>query len=624
MRRLPPLCLILILGFWVLMLAPFPAGLFLIDETIQVAAIEAMARNGSLFVQNDEIAPGHPAMRLWLLRPGVEGLTPQYPAGFAVLAAPFWLIGGVKGVMVLNFAAALFIALLTAVIARDVLGSTRAGIAAAAMIMGGTFLADYAFAVWPHTVAVAISTFALWSAWRAVSGGDWRWSLAVGLALGIGGTIRVDVWFLVPALAMWAVLVAPRPIRDLLWAGVGLAPGLLAASVLNWFKFDHFFPATYGYSNSGGGSVDGGGVHVGSYNFMYLTLFLAFVACVIGRVAKPLWGWLTLAVGLVCFALLNGGAEFFAATLRGYWVLGVDLRDFKDVDIDPTIRSTPEGGVIFFFTLKKALAQSMPWLGVLPVLWLLHRTENERRFTSLLGVVTVTLIFFFASREWHGGLSNNLRYFLALTPLFAIGAVFALTRLPGHAGWGWAAGGATAVIVPVLFVGAEDSFTVMVLVMQLLPPFILAGLLVLTLSTTLGPERWRGVLGAAARMGAGAAVILSFLTTHAGDVLTSHSRRQIAEDRSRLMVETPATSIVFNGDFAGSWPVFTMPDVNLVAAKHGSLAIETDLAPIAFDQGWRVFADLPEATEAILSAFPGYLAEVVSETPYRAEISRPE
>lgn len=623
-RRLPAICLIAITVIWVLIFATFPAGLFLIDETIQAAAIDAMARNGSLFVQNDEVAPGHPALRLWLLRAGIEGLTPQYPAGFALIAAPFWLIGGVKGVMALNFAAALVVAALTGLIARNVIGSAQAGIAAAALIMSGTFLADYAFALWPHSVAVAISTFALWSAWRSVSTGDWRWSLAAGLALGIGGTIRVDVWFLVPALAMWAVLVSPRPIRDLIWAGVGLAPGLLAAAALNWIKFGHFFPASYGYSSNIGGSVEGGGVHVGSYNFMILTLALAFVACAIGRAAKPVWGWLTLVAGLGCFALLEGGADFFAASLRGYWVLGVDLRDFKDVDIDPTIRSTPEGGVIFFFTLKKALAQSMPWLGILPVLWLLQRTEDERRFTKLLGITTVTLMFFFASREWHGGLSSNLRYFLALTPLFTIGAVFALTRLPGHAGWGWAAGGATAVIVPALFLGAGDSFTVLVLVEQILPPFIFVGLMVLALSAALSPERWRKVLGAASRISAGAAIIIAFLTAYAGDVLTSQSRRQLAEDRSRLMAETPARSMVFNGDFAGSWPVFTLSEVNLVAARHGSLEIVTDLAPTAFDQGWRVFADLPKATKAILTAFPSYSAEVISETPYRAEIMRGE
>lgn len=639
-RSLPAICLIVISALWALIFLAFPPGLFTIDEVIQLAGIDALARTGGLAVENDALATGHRALRLWYLRPGAAGMVPQYPSGFTILAAPFWMIGGVKGVMALNFAAALAVAALAGLIARDATGAGRAGLAAAALTMGATFLADYAFAFWPHAVAVAVSTFAVWAALRAVATGDWRWSLAVGLALGFGGLIRVDVWFMVPALAMWAVLTSARPIRDLILAGVGLAPGVLAASALNWIKFAHFFPASYGQSG-GGGAVSAGG-----YDFVLFILAIAALACLIARLTRPRWGWAAGLVGIAGVAVLEGGAGYLSASLRGVWVLGVDLRDFRGVDIDRFIRSTPEGGVIFYFTLKKALAQSMPWLGVLPALWLLHHGASqrsgiqrgasqrdgtqhdaraaERRFASLLAITAPTLMLFFASREWHGGLSSNLRYLLALAPLFAVGAVIAIARLPGRAAWGWGAGGVTVLALPVLFLTSDELMPFRVNVEQHLPPMLFAALAAATCLAALAPARLRGAFGAAARAGAGGMIALALFTMFIGDVLTNHNRRAIAAQRAAMVAETPPRSLIYSGGFAGSWPVFERPEVNLVAADRLTGEVAHDLTPIALDQGWRVFSDDPEATAAIIAAYPELTAEVLVEDPYRAEVKRRE
>ncbi len=620
-RRFPAICLVVITTIWALIFFVFPAGLFTIDEVIQLAGIDAFARTGGFTVENDALATGHEALRLWYLRPGAGGLAPQYPSGFTIIAAPFWMLGGVKGVMALNFAAALAVAALAGLIARDAVGTLRAGMAAAALTMGATFLADYAFAFWPHAIAVMISTFAVWAGLRAVSTGDWRWSLAVGLALGFGGLIRVDVWFMVPALAMWAVLTSINPIRDLVLAGVGLAPGLLAASTLNWIKFAHFFPASYGSSSGGGGS---GAISAGGYNFAIFILAIAALACIIARLTKPRLGWLAGLVGIAGVAVLDGGMGYLSNSLRGVWVLGVDLRDFRGVDIDRFIRSTPEGGVIFYFTLKKALVQSMPWLGALPALWLMARNgrEAERRFASLLAVTAPTLMLFFASREWHGGLSSNLRYFLALAPLFAVGAIIAIDRLPGHRVWGWGAGAVAALVLSALFLTTAEPLSFRVTVEQHLPPMLFAALAVATCLAIIAPERLQGAFGAIARAGGGATIILALFTMFIGDVLTNHNRRAIAVQRAAVVAKTPPQSLVYSGGFAGSWPVFHLPEVNLVAADRLTGDVAHDLTPIALGRGWRVFADDPEATAAILAAYPELSAEVLVEEPYRAEIGR--
>lgn len=619
-RYLPAACLIVVTAVWAVLFAAFPAGLFTIDETIQIAGIDAFARTGGFFVDNDGLAPGHKALRLWYLREGVGGLTPQYPSGFAILAAPFWMVGGVKGVMTLNVAAATAVALLTGLIARDALGSARAGLAAAVLAMAATFLADYAFAVWPHAVAVAISTFAIWAALRAVAADEWRWSLAVGLALGFGGVIRVDVWFLVPALAMWAVLASPRPIRDLLFAGLGLAPGILAACMLNWMKFGHFFPASYGQSTGGGA------VSVGGYNFALFILIIAALSVVIARLTRPRWGWVAGLGGLAVIALMDGGAGYLGDSMRGVWVLGVDLRDYKGVDIDRFIRSTPEGGVIFYFTLKKALAQSMPWLGVLPVLWMMRRAGSvgEHRFITLLAVTAPTLMLFFASREWHGGLSSSLRYLLPLVPLFAVGAIIAIGRLPGRASWGWGAGAGAALALPYLFFTSDDLQTFKVETEQNLPPLIFAALALVAAVAVLAPRPLGLAFGAMARAGAGGAIVLAVFTVFSSDVPTSFNRRSLAVERAEMVATTPPGSLVYSGGFAGGWPVFQKPDVVLAAVDRLTGEASPDLTPLALDRGWRVFVDDPEVASAILATYPDLSAKPLDKGLYRVEISRSE
>ncbi|MDG1368960.1 MAG: glycosyltransferase family 39 protein [Paracoccaceae bacterium] len=614
-KRLPAICLLAISVVWVFCFATVPAGLFTIDETIQIAGVEALARTGAFIVDNDRLAPGHEALRLWFLRPALEGTVPQYPSGFAVLAAPFWMIGGIKGIIGLNFIAAVGTAMMTGLIAQEVTGNPKTGIAAATLLMAATYLPDYAFAVWPHALAVCVSTFGIWAALRAVRAEDWRWSLMVGLALGFGGLFRVDVWFLVPALAMWAIVTSPRPIIDLALAGIGLAPGLLAASTLNWVKFGHFFPASYGQS-------DGGAIDASGYNFMFFVLAVAVLGCIVARLTRPVWGWFAGFAGIAVIAMLDGGFGYISASIRGAWVLGIDLRDFKGVDIDRFIYSTPTDGVIFYFTLKKALAQSMPWLGVLPVLWLIGRNAqiSERRFISLLAIVAPTLLLFFASREWHGGLSSNLRYLLALAPVFAVGAVIAVSRLPSSSNWGWLSGSAAIIALSVLFLTTSDILAFKVIIEQRLPPLLFGGLALISILAVFSPVRLQPAIGALARGGFAAAIVMAVFTAFVGDVLTNFNRREIAVDRAAMVAKTPPQSLVYSGGFAGSWPVFEKPDVVLAAPNRLTGEVADDLTPLALNNGWRVFADDADVTKTILAAYPQLRADVVETTPYRAEI----
>jgi hypothetical protein len=71
-----------------------PAGLFTDDEIIYVAMIDRFATAGSFVIENGYDFNQAESLRLVTMRAGPHGLVSQYPSGFAVIAAPFYLLGG--------------------------------------------------------------------------------------------------------------------------------------------------------------------------------------------------------------------------------------------------------------------------------------------------------------------------------------------------------------------------------------------------------------------------------------------------------------------------------------------------------------------------------------------------
>ena len=80
----------------------------------------------------------------------------------------------------------------------------------------------------------------------------------------------------------------------------------------------------------------------------------------------------------------------------------------------------PDGTRSFWGLSKKALGQSLPWLGLLalllrPQLW----QGRSRSFTCAL-IFTALFMLPFLIRSWHGGMSSNMRYFLPALPVLSI------------------------------------------------------------------------------------------------------------------------------------------------------------------------------------------------------------
>ena len=146
-----------------LVAGPFlaPAGPFIVNGEIYYAMARAMADHGTLHIAANGGVEGAPALTRYL-SVGRDGLVyPQYPGGYAFVAAPFYMAFGIRGLMLMNALATALSLVLTYAIALR-LFDKRTAIWAAGILGAATFVANYAFAIWPHIFALSFWLGAVW------------------------------------------------------------------------------------------------------------------------------------------------------------------------------------------------------------------------------------------------------------------------------------------------------------------------------------------------------------------------------------------------------------------------------------------------------------------------------
>jgi len=368
---------------WLVCAAFFAStGAFSIDETIYSAMIERFATAGELTIPNGY--EDHPSESLLVrfLVPGPHGLVPQYPSGYAVLAAPFYLLGGLQGVVFLNAVASAFSLFVAYLLAKTLFGDRKLALNAAVFFGFSAYVTEYALGIWPHAVSILFVLVAAYCA--ALSLEEQRksgWLLAVlaGLAVGLGATMRVDVVIAAPVLAVWLLGSARRP---LVWTGalaLGVGGGLAVSAWLNHMKFGGWSPISYGHGL--------GATGIRAY-LPLLPLGLAAVAgaasFAVPRVREFLLGrrGMLVTAGAIAIVLVLPWTQAAGLrVLRGLNILLVDVQAHPGIDNLIGAQRIGEGPVLLFGLLKKALFQSLPFLGfaILPLAGL-YRRERRAAF----------------------------------------------------------------------------------------------------------------------------------------------------------------------------------------------------------------------------------------------------
>ncbi|MDJ1006803.1 MAG: hypothetical protein QNJ13_03180 [Paracoccaceae bacterium] len=410
-------------------------GFFIIDEVLYLFAADTFRLGGGLILDNGlHLAPSTDLNWTELVPLGPSGLTSQYPPGTTFVWAPLLSLFGERAIIVLSAVAAVGAVFATRGLALRLFGDPVVAVIASLLLLFATFMLEYAFVYWPHTMSVwtVALSFCLFLDALDDRRGTVLPAMLSGLVLGVGLLFRLDAFLLLPIFTVLAVTFAARPVRLLIGGAIGVAPAFAILALVNREKFGTFNPLSYG----------------GTDGLTRLEVYLPFAAVGLAALAllalvrlRPptsrTWPPIAAAATVVvvaAVALIPALRAFVADYAVGSYRLLIDSRNIES-ELNGVV-ALPNGTTLFWGLPKKALAQSMPWLGLLLILTLPGFWRGRARSLAIALTFAVIFSFPFAATAWHGGMSSNMRYFLPLMPFLAILAAvildYLMQRAPGH------------------------------------------------------------------------------------------------------------------------------------------------------------------------------------------------
>ncbi len=462
-----------------------PAVPFIIDGGVYLDMVDSLVRNHSLAIGGNGGVEGAPPLTKLLTIAHNGQVYPQYPSGYAFIAAPFYLAFGVSGLMMLNglcFALSIW---LTYLLSRRFYSDETARLAAGVFAFA-TFAPTYMLAIWPHMIALAFWLGAVYLAVAADEAQHRKKSLLLfglsGLLVGAGLNVRVDVFLAGLIVFFWLRLAArPGDRMAALLVLCGVAPGLLAAAVLNEMKFGAFLPLSYGKT--------AGLTSFAPYLPLAMIGVIAFLAAwafnipallktAHSKIRNTHAGAITV-VFIACVLLAPPLRDLVWRMLTGIYVLVFNLQAhnayFQD-GVEPNVY----GQLLFWGYPKKALIQSIPWmaLAIIPLVYA-FRTRIARA-ASLSALAIAAPICFYALNQWHGGGSYSMRYFLPALPFLAMLSAEGFRRLSGDIKLNRQAILAALLAAAALYLGLQElgqTFPRLFVPAALYPQWIIAALL---------------------------------------------------------------------------------------------------------------------------------------------------
>jgi hypothetical protein len=409
-------------------------GPYNLDEAIYILMVEA-AHAGRVTIDNGYELYRSDALKNLFLIEGPHGLVPQYPSGYGFVALPFYLVAGVRGLILINVLAYLATMGVTYGLARELEASPPVSLAAAMIFGFANFGVTYAYGIWPQALALAIVAASalciLVSARAPRPGSAWVFALAGGLLLGFGVNIRVDAILLAPAVLLWLLAQRAQLAQAVSYAA-GLVPGLILAAWLNCVKFGSWLPFNYG-------TVSGNSSLCAYWPLFPVIAIGMILALALSRPPLRLLRTrrnVLIAVGacILVALLLDKPRAVLLRILSGYYALCVDFQAYRPPADELSAFSFSAGGhMLLYGQLKRALLQSLPFLGVLA---LLGSVDHLRRKSAHVLFVLIAVLWTlpFAFYHWHGGSPQNMRYLLPILPFLSAMTAVALAQLRLQAG----------------------------------------------------------------------------------------------------------------------------------------------------------------------------------------------
>ena len=406
-----------------------PPAAFSIDDVIYIDMAEAMAERGSLNV-SVQSAPQNapPVTKSGSIVHLIDNeAIPQYPAGYGLVAAPFFALFGVSGLLLLNGLAGAASVWLTWRIAVQLYADRPLAGYAATLLLAATIFSGYLFAIWPHMAALA-----------AVLGGTW-WVLKAdnepdggGLAAAIGGFLfglgllfRVDAFVLFIAAYFWLRMFAQNATRlTALGFLSGAAPSFILAAFLNWQKFGVFLPIYYGAKDGFDSAASYFPLAAVCFGAMAASLAVDFKKLPRLSVIRN-YGLYFIAIALLgLVAVLS--FETAWKYLRNLYFLTIDIQTYDNSSPQIGVALDSDGYWSFWGLPKKALVQSMPFIALLLIPIVAFFRGKNLAAHGLCLLMIAAPVAFFSLKGFHGGMAFNMRYFLPAVPFIAILSAYAI------------------------------------------------------------------------------------------------------------------------------------------------------------------------------------------------------
>jgi len=413
-----------------------PGVPFIVDGGVYLDMAASLADHHTLAVGGNGGVEGAPALTKHLTVARGTAVMPQYPSGYAFLAAPFYAAFGAHGLMLMNALAFALCIWMTRRLAT-ILYSDDLGLLAALLFALATFAPTYMFGVWPQMLALGFYLGAITLAAESVKGDarGWRMLFLSGLVVGLGVNVRIDIFLAGIAIFFWLRLFArPKDRIAPLMLLFGAAPGFLLAAWLNDLKFGAFTPFAYG-DDSG---LDSAGRYLplaAAGAALTVVLWTLNAPALFDRaISRPYRRYSFVAFGVAAIAILalTPLRDFAWRMIKGGYVLVINLQA-HDAYYQEGVERNEFGQLMFWNYPKKALIQSIPWLplSIIPI-WSAIRGRAAKA-TTLCFLAAAAPIAFYSMNQWHGGGSYSLRYFLPALPFLAILAMNGFQTLRGSA-----------------------------------------------------------------------------------------------------------------------------------------------------------------------------------------------
>jgi 4-amino-4-deoxy-L-arabinose transferase-like glycosyltransferase len=426
-------CFLLLLG------TAIPAP-FTIDDCNYLSSVAGL-RHGTLFVPGTADLPASRAF--YSFEPSGNAVqnpvapVPNFvPPLYAVLAFPFSYLGW-NELVFLNVLACIATAALVFGAAAHLTGQARAGWYAAALWLLGASTFEYAQGLWPHMLAVALTTGGLVLAALAAGHGRPGQAAAAGFLLALAAGMRYQNAVLLACGLLVLLVWGKTRLRIAFAFCLGALPLVVLSAFINHARIASWHPFSKG----------------GTY-LKFLKMGTGG-----GQAASPQHG-----------------------LLLGLWTKVVDYSAQPELpgQVRSYLNKLPAGDMVTNWgVLKKSWLQASPWVlaGLLVLLLAWSRRDrfgaSAQRHLRIIAipVVAVLAVFGLAGAR-HDGLSFNQRYLLELAPLVAMALAVALARLPMRWPWLLAGGGlgTGAAAFALLAFAPETRFR-----LQSLLPLVLAG-----------------------------------------------------------------------------------------------------------------------------------------------------